>query len=95
MDNDQAQGVTTKPVHPPLKGFEALQEVGKVITPAEGKGYEDGASLDVRGGHNDFCCSFFTILDNVLTVGESADGKERAAWPHPCPGGLLEGAGWG
>jgi hypothetical protein len=30
-----------------------LQEVSKVITPTEGKGYEGGVSLDVRGGHNE------------------------------------------
>ncbi len=30
---------------------------------------------------------------NILTVGESNRGKERAGQPHPQPGGLLEGAG--
>jgi hypothetical protein len=37
----------------------------------------------------------FTILDNVLTVIESAGGEEQACRPHPHPGGLLEGAGGG
>ncbi len=36
---------------------------------------------------------FLTILDNVLTVGESAEGEEGAGWPHPHPRDLLEGAG--
>jgi hypothetical protein len=34
-----------------------------------------------------------TILDNVLTVVESAGCEEQAGQPHPHPGGLQEGAG--
>ncbi len=36
-----------------------------------------------------------SILDNVLTVNESAGGEERAGRPHPLPGVPLEGAGGG
>ncbi len=35
---------------------------------------------------------FMTILGNVLNVGESAEGEERAGRPHPHPEGLLKGA---
>ncbi len=35
---------------------------------------------------------FLTILENVLTVGESAGGEKWACQPHPQPGGLLQGA---
>jgi hypothetical protein len=60
------------------------------------EGQEDeGASLDVRGIGAHFRCGFFTILDKVLTVGESAGGKEQAAWLHSQPEDLLEGAGGG
>jgi hypothetical protein len=41
-----------------------------VVAPTEGQGDEEGVSLDMRGSHSDFWRSFFTILDNVLTVGE-------------------------
>ncbi len=36
--------------------------------------------------------AFFTILNNLLTVGASARGKEQARCPQPHPGGLLEEA---
>ncbi len=39
--------------------------------------------------HN--CCGFLTIFDNVLAVGKSTSGEERAGLPHPHPGGLIEG----
>jgi hypothetical protein len=39
-------------------------------------------------------CSL-TILDNVLTRGESEEGEEVAGWPHPRPGDLQEGVGGG
>ncbi len=51
--------------------------------------------MDLQGVHSDFCCSLFTILDDVFTVGESARGEERAGQPHLHPGGLLEGVGGG
>jgi hypothetical protein len=38
---------------------------------------------------------FITILDDVLTVGESAGGEEQAGQTHPHPVGLLEGVGEG
>jgi hypothetical protein len=63
-----------------------------MVEPTEGQGDEEGARIDMQDGRINFLCSFFTILDNNITVGESARGKERAARPHPCPGGLREGA---
>jgi hypothetical protein len=66
-----------------------------VFSPIEGQEDEEGASLDVRGIGAHFCCGFFTILDKVLTVGESAGGTEQAAWLHSHPEDLLEGAGGG
>jgi hypothetical protein len=44
-----------------------------VVAQIKGQEDEEGASLDIR---NDFCHSFFTFLDKVLTVGESAGGEE-------------------
>jgi hypothetical protein len=49
----------------------------------------------VSGDHSDDRLDFFTILDNVLTIGESASGKEQAGRPQPQSGGLPEGAGGG
>jgi hypothetical protein len=51
----------------------------------------------VQGVLSDKSHRFLIILDNVLTVGESAGGEERADRPHPHPGGLLavEGEGGG
>jgi hypothetical protein len=66
-----------------------------MVTPTEGQGDEEGASLYKQGIRNIFCRGFFTILDNILTVGELAGGVEQAAWPHPHPGGLLSGTGGG
>jgi hypothetical protein len=56
----------------------------------EGQGHEEGASLDVQD-----ICRFFTLLDSILTIGESAGGEEQSAWPHPHPGVFLERAGGG
>ncbi len=66
-----------------------------MVAPTEGHGNEERASLDARSVHSNFRHGFFTILDNILTVGESAEGEERAVWAHPHPGGLLEGSGGG
>jgi hypothetical protein len=38
---------------------------------------------------------FLTIIDNILTMGESAQGEEGADQPHPHPGSLLEEMGCG
>ncbi len=73
----------------------ALKEVGKVVAPTEGQGHEEGANLGTRSVRSYFRCGFFTILDNVLIIGESARGEERADLPHPHPGGLREGSGGG
>jgi hypothetical protein len=51
--------------------------------------------MDMRDIHSNKYCSFLTILDNVLTVGELAGGQERDSRPHPNPGDLLGGAGRG
>jgi hypothetical protein len=37
--------------------------------------------MDVQGVLSNFLCSFFTILDNNITVAELARGKEQAARP--------------
>ncbi len=66
-----------------------------MVAPTEGYGDEERASLDTQSVLSDFRPDFFTILDDVLTVGESAEGKERAVWALTHPGGLLEGSGGG
>ncbi len=59
------------------------------------KGDEEGACLGVQSICSEFRRGFFTILDNVLIIGESAGGEERDVRPHPHPGGLREGSGGG
>ncbi len=49
----------------------------------------------MRNGRGHECYGFLTILDNVLTIGESACGEELAGWPHPHLGGLMEVVGGG
>jgi hypothetical protein len=49
----------------------------------------------VPGDHSDDRHGFFTILNNVLTVGRLARGKKRAGRPQPQSGGLPEKAGGG
>ncbi len=66
-----------------------------MMAPTEGQGDEDGASLDARNVRSDFRRGLFTILDNVLTVGELAEGEERAVLSHPHSVGLREGSGGG
>ncbi len=53
------------------------------------------SELGQESVQSDFGPSFFTILDNILTVGELARAEEQAARPQPHPGDLLEGAGRG
>ncbi len=50
-----------------------------------GQGAEEGEIQDVRGVCGDNDHSFSIILDNIITVGESAEGEERAGQPlsHP------------
>jgi hypothetical protein len=49
-----------------------------VVAQIEGQGDEEGASLslDVQGVCSNFRHCFFTILDNILAVVESAGGEE-------------------
>jgi hypothetical protein len=49
------------------------------MAPTERQGDEEGASLDAGSIRSDFHHSFFTILDNAHTVGESVGGEEQAA----------------
>ncbi len=49
--------------------------------PTEGQEDEERANLDLKGVCSDVRCVFLTILENILTVGESAGGEEQAAWP--------------
>ncbi len=44
------------------------------------------------GGHGKDRWDFLIISAHILTVGESAEGAERASRPYPHQGGLLEGA---
>jgi hypothetical protein len=56
---------------------------------------EVGAFQNVPGDHSDDRSAVLTILDNVLTVGGLARGKERAGQNPPQPGRDLKGAGGG
>jgi hypothetical protein len=49
-----------------------------MVALTEGHEDEERASLDPRSVRSDFRRGFFTILHNVLNVGESAEGEERA-----------------
>jgi hypothetical protein len=49
----------------------------------------------VAGDHSDDRRGFLMILDNVLTVCETAGGGKRAGRPQPKSGGFPKGAGWG
>ncbi len=70
----QAHGVTTKPFHPLLASSRRSRQGANWRN-----GDEEGASLGTESVRCDFCRSFFTILDNILIIGESAGGEERAA----------------
>ncbi len=48
---------------------------------------EDRVSQGVWGIYSYNCRGSFTILDNFLTVGESAGVEEQASWHHQQPGG--------
>ncbi len=70
------------------------QEVSQASNQTALRGDEEGVIQNVPGNHSDDRGGFLTILDNVLTVGDSAGGEERAGQPAPQPGCLL-GAGEG
>jgi hypothetical protein len=70
------------------------QEVGRVSNQTALRGDKEGVIQNVPGDHSKDRHGFLTILDNVLTVGESAGGEERAGRPEPQSGCLL-GAGEG
>jgi hypothetical protein len=59
------------------------------------QGGEEGAIQNVTGDLSDDRRGSLTILDNVLTVRESARGKKQADRPQLQSGGLPEGAGGG
>ncbi len=52
-------------------------------------GDEEEASERAQGDHGNGGRGFLAISDNVLTMGESAEGEEGADWPHSYPGDLL------
>jgi hypothetical protein len=52
------------------------------------RGGEEGAIENVWGGHGHDPRGLLTILDNVLTVSESAGAEEWDDKPHPHPGDL-------
>ncbi len=49
----------------------------------------------MAGDHSDDHRGFLMILNNVLTVCETARGEKRAGRPQPQSGGFPKGAGWG
>jgi hypothetical protein len=63
---------------PLFTGSEAFQEVRHVGNQTALLGDEEGAIENLWGNHSDDRHGFLTILDYVLTVGESAGGGERA-----------------
>ncbi len=70
----QAHGLASKTVH--ATGSPAFKEVGQVGDQCAGRGYEEGAIENMRGNHGDDRFGFFTIWDNDLNVGGSAEGEE-------------------
>jgi hypothetical protein len=52
------------------------QEVGQVSNHTALQENEEGVIQNVTGDLSDDCRGFLTILDNILTVGGSARGKE-------------------
>jgi hypothetical protein len=71
------------------------QEVGQVGDQNALRENEEGAIQNITGDLSDDCPGFLTILDNVLTVGVSARGKDRSRRPEPQSVGLPEGVGGG
>ncbi len=71
------------------------QEVGQLSDQTALRGGEEGAIQNVTGNLSDDRRGFLTILDNVLTVGESARGEKQTDRPQLQSGGLPEGAGGG
>jgi hypothetical protein len=55
-----------------------FQEVGQLSDQAALWRDEEGAIQNVLGDQSDDGAAFFTISDNVLTVGGSAGGKKQA-----------------
>jgi hypothetical protein len=68
------------------------QEVGQVSDQTALQEDEEAAIQNVPGNQSDDHIGLLIILDNILPVGKSAGGKERAGWPQPQSGGLPEGA---
>jgi hypothetical protein len=74
--------------------FSGIKEAGHAVDLIGLLGDEEEVSQNVQGVCNDEHRCSMTILDDGLTFGELAE-EEQAGWPHPHPGGLLEGVGGG
>ncbi len=70
----QAYEVSARTVHAALMRTSALKEVGQVGDQTIFIGDEEGAIQDTQGGRGSL-----RVLNNILTVWESARGKERLA----------------
>jgi hypothetical protein len=82
----QAHGVSTKMVHANLcKDPKLSEKFARWLSKLTRKEIKKKQAI-----HSDFCHGFFTILDNVLTGGESALGEEGADFQNPHPGGFLK-----
>ncbi len=64
--------------HHSSQGSAALHEVGQVGCQTALRGDEEGAIEYAQGNHSPDRCVFLTILDNVVTVGESAGVEEQS-----------------
>jgi hypothetical protein len=91
MKLNQGHDVSTKTIYTTLnKDLQLSKSQPDVWNALQGD--EEVVIENMRGSHGNDCRVFLTILDNVLTVGESAVSEEQAFWPHSYPGGLLEEA---